>query len=106
MEMEIFGPMAFFHLYTMLKFLSHLTEFRSKARNVNGSMELNGNQSTTFKKELLQKATKGIVFNRFSPLKLNPEITVYMKPSRPIAKLVSWDKSDDEKCERLEIRCA
>lgn len=28
-----------------------------------------------------------------------------MKPSRPIAKLVKWDETDNENCYRMEIRC-
>lgn len=49
--------------------------------------------------------TKAAVVNKFTPLKVNSELTLYVKPSRPIAKLVNWDSTDDAKCYRLEIRC-
>ncbi|KAJ6641084.1 Serine protease nudel [Pseudolycoriella hygida] len=49
--------------------------------------------------------TKATVVNKFTPLRVNSELTLYVKPSRPIAKLVNWDRTDDAKCFRLEIKC-
>lgn len=49
--------------------------------------------------------TKAAVVNKFSPLRVHSELTLYVKPSRPIAKLVNWDKTDDARCYRLEIKC-
>ncbi|XP_037043608.1 serine protease nudel-like isoform X2 [Bradysia coprophila] len=63
-------------------------------------------RSTTESKSKYRfKPTKAAVVNKFAPLRVNSEFTLYVKPSRPIAKLVNWDKTDDAKCYRLEIRC-
>ncbi|KAM7355778.1 serine protease nudel isoform 2-T2 [Cochliomyia hominivorax] len=50
--------------------------------------------------------TKAVIANRFSPLHLNDEFTLFVKPSRPIAELVRWNTTDSEKCLRLEIKCS
>lgn len=50
-------------------------------------------------------ATKAIIFNPFSPLTINDNIILYLKPSRPLAALVNWDKTDEDNCFRLEIKC-
>ena len=52
-----------------------------------------------------QNATKSMTENKFAPIRLNEYFTVQMKVSQPIAKLVSWNKSDQQNCSRLEIRC-
>lgn len=49
--------------------------------------------------------TKAAVVNKFTPLRVNNELTLYVKPSRPIARLVNWDKTDDARCYRIEIKC-
>lgn len=51
-------------------------------------------------------STKAVIKNRFSPLLLNEELTLFVKPSRPIAELVHWNKTDSENCLRLEIKCS
>ncbi|XP_046808532.1 serine protease nudel [Lucilia cuprina] len=51
-------------------------------------------------------STKAIIKNKFSPLLLNEQLTLFVKPSRPIAELVRWNTTDSEKCLRLEIKCS
>ncbi|XP_055842461.1 serine protease nudel [Episyrphus balteatus] len=50
-------------------------------------------------------ATKAVVINKFSPLHLNEDLTLIMKPSRPIAQLVKWNQTDSSNCYRLEVKC-
>ncbi|XP_055910873.1 serine protease nudel [Eupeodes corollae] len=50
-------------------------------------------------------ATKAVVINKFSPLHLNEDLTLIMKPSRPIAQLVKWNQTDSKNCYRLEVKC-
>lgn len=52
-----------------------------------------------------QAPTKALVENKFSPLRVNSQLTLYVKPSRPIAVLEKWTTKDHEKCFRLEVRC-
>lgn len=49
--------------------------------------------------------TKAEIVNKFSPLKVHPELTLYIKPSRPIAKVKQWTKIDEDKCFRVEVLC-
>lgn len=51
-----------------------------------------------------RESTKAEIVSKFSAVRLN-DLTVFVKPSRPIARLVRWDKTDSEKCYRLEIKC-
>lgn len=51
-----------------------------------------------------RESTKAEIVSKFSAVRLN-SMTVFVKPSRPIARLVKWDKTDSEKCNRLEIKC-
>lgn len=62
-----------------------------------------GNESIAGK---YRDSTKAVVVSRFSPLHLNDELTLFLKPSRPIAELVRWNATDSSRCLRLEIRCA
>lgn len=50
-------------------------------------------------------ATKAVLYNKFSPVKLNKVFTVHMKSSKPLAKLVAWNKTDKIECHRLELHC-
>jgi hypothetical protein len=50
-------------------------------------------------------ATKVIAYAKFSPVKVNEGFTVHLKPSKPLAKLVSWDAADHAKCHRMELKC-
>ncbi|KAM8710459.1 hypothetical protein ACLKA7_017128 [Drosophila subpalustris] len=51
-------------------------------------------------------STKALIISKFSPLQLNERLTLFLKPSRPIAELVRWNSTDSSRCYRLEIRCA
>lgn len=51
-----------------------------------------------------RESTKAEIVSKFSAVRLD-NFTVFVKPSRPIARLVKWDKTDSEKCNRLEIKC-
>lgn len=50
-------------------------------------------------------ATKVIPFSKFSAVKINDGFTVHLRPSKPLAKLVSWDVSDHLNCHRMELKC-
>lgn len=50
-------------------------------------------------------ATKFVLYHKYSPVKLNDKFTTHLKPSQPLVKLLHWDKSDKEKCFKLEIQC-
>lgn len=50
-------------------------------------------------------STKVIAYTKFSPVKLNDGFTVHLRSSKPLAKLVQWDKNDHENCHRMEIKC-
>lgn len=51
------------------------------------------------------KAMKPILNSAYSNLMLNKNFNVLIKPSQRVAKLVEWEKTDEENCNRLEIRC-
>lgn len=51
-------------------------------------------------------ATKVIAYSKFSAVKINDGFTVHLRPSKPLAKLVSWDKSDHDNCHRMEVKCS
>ncbi|KAH8302029.1 hypothetical protein KR044_001962 [Drosophila immigrans] len=53
-----------------------------------------------------RESTKAQIVSKFSPLQLNERLTLFLKPSRPIAELVRWNSTDSSRCFRLEIRCA
>lgn len=50
-------------------------------------------------------ATKVAAFAKFAPVKVNEDFTVHLRPSRPLAQLVSWEEGDHEKCHRMELKC-
>lgn len=54
----------------------------------------------------LPPPTKAIIYNKFSTLQVNKDIKLYVKPSRPLARLVEWDKNDEKNCFRVEINCS
>lgn len=49
--------------------------------------------------------TKAEVINRLAPVRVHPELTVFMKPSRPIARPQQWVQTDEENCFRVEVFC-
>lgn len=51
-------------------------------------------------------ATKVIAYSKFSAVKINDGFTVHLRPSKPLAKLVSWEKSDHDNCHRMEVKCS
>ncbi|XP_017840080.1 serine protease nudel [Drosophila busckii] len=53
-----------------------------------------------------RESTKAVIISKFSPLQLNERLTLFLKPSRPIAELVKWNATDSSRCYRLEIHCA
>ncbi|XP_053955273.1 serine protease nudel isoform X2 [Anastrepha ludens] len=64
-----------------------------------------GNDDESPLMERYRSATKAVVVNKFSPLTLNDELTLFLKPSRPIAEVERWNATDSEMCFRLEIKC-
>ncbi|KAL1375702.1 hypothetical protein pipiens_017343 [Culex pipiens pipiens] len=54
---------------------------------------------------LRKAATKAVVLNKFSKVLINEKQSYFMKPSRPMFKLVNWDEHDEHNCDRLEINC-
>lgn len=53
-----------------------------------------------------RSSTKAVIKTKFSPLLLNEQLTLFIKPSRPIAELVRWNTTDSANCLRLEIKCS
>lgn len=53
----------------------------------------------------MNNATKIVTYTKFAPVKINEGFTIHLRPSKPLAKLVSWDESDQEKCHRMELKC-
>lgn len=51
------------------------------------------------------KAMKPMLNSAYSHLMLNKNFNILLKPSQRVAKLVEWEKTDEENCNRLEIRC-
>lgn len=49
--------------------------------------------------------TKAAVVNKFSSLRINEQVTLFVKPSRPIAQVQQWTEKDEEKCFRIEVLC-
>uniref|UniRef100_A0A182QV98 Uncharacterized protein n=1 Tax=Anopheles farauti TaxID=69004 RepID=A0A182QV98_9DIPT len=64
----------------------------------------NGTESSVDK--LRRAATKTIVQNKFSKVVINQNHTFYMKPSRPMFKVINWNHEDEQNCHRLEMLCA
>ncbi|XP_058836544.1 serine protease nudel [Topomyia yanbarensis] len=54
---------------------------------------------------LRKTATKAVVLNKFSKVVINDKQSFFMKPSRPMFRLVNWDEEDERACDRLEINC-
>lgn len=50
-------------------------------------------------------ATKVVPYSKFSPVKVNEGFEIHLKPNKPLAKLVLWDKSDHENCHQMELKC-
>lgn len=51
-------------------------------------------------------STKAQTINPFSAIRLSEGAAMFMKPSRPFARLENWDENDNELCYRLEIKCS
>ncbi|XP_004525699.1 serine protease nudel isoform X2 [Ceratitis capitata] len=64
-----------------------------------------GNDEESPLHERYRSATKAVVVSKFSPLNLNDDLTLFLKPSRPIAEVAQWNATDSDKCYRLEINC-
>ncbi|XP_058123209.1 serine protease nudel [Anopheles ziemanni] len=56
--------------------------------------------------KLRRAATKTVVQNKFSKVVINANHTFYMKPSRPMFKVINWNQEDQQNCHRLELLCA
>lgn len=65
---------------------------------------INENTTDVDENKQYRESTKAKIVSKFSSVKLN-NLTVFIKPSRPIARLVKWDEKDFKKCNRLEIKC-
>lgn len=65
------------------------------------SADLNITQESLYR----QAPTKAAIVNKFSPLRVNEEVTLFLKPSRPIAQVQQWTQKDEEKCFRVEVLC-
>ncbi|XP_037949020.1 serine protease nudel [Teleopsis dalmanni] len=80
------------------------------ANEVIDTNELPDQRGRTFGNDSLigkyRTATKAVIVSKFSPLYLNNDLTLFLKPSRPIAELVRWNATDSSNCYRLEIKCA
>lgn len=70
-----------------------------RSRNADGSIELNNGTYGS------GGPTKAELINRFASVRVNPELTLYMKPSRPIARPQQWVQTDEEHCFRVEVFC-
>ncbi|XP_075160655.1 serine protease nudel isoform X2 [Haematobia irritans] len=55
--------------------------------------------------DLYRPSTKAVIATKMSPLLLNDDLILFMKPSRPIAELERLSSSDSENCLRLEVKC-
>ncbi|XP_059216727.1 serine protease nudel [Stomoxys calcitrans] len=56
--------------------------------------------------DLYRPSTKAVIANKMSPLLLNDDLILFVKPSRPIAELERLNSSESEECLRLEIKCS
>lgn len=79
-----------------------------KVINFNNSTDSNSNNSDI--KEIpvkfqMHNATKVVAYTKFSAVKLNKGFTAHIRSGKPLAKLVTWDKSDHEECHRMELKC-
>lgn len=72
---------------------------------IKNSEERNKVNGTDDEKRSHGPPTKAIIYNKFSTLQVNKDIKLYVKPSRPLARLVEWDKNDEKNCFRVEINC-
>jgi hypothetical protein len=75
------------------------------SRIMNPEIKQNPKASETLVEFHSLNATKVVAVSKFSPVKVNDDFTVHIRPSRPFAKLVSWDVSDHENCFRMELKC-
>uniref|UniRef100_A0A182NKP3 Peptidase S1 domain-containing protein n=1 Tax=Anopheles dirus TaxID=7168 RepID=A0A182NKP3_9DIPT len=73
---------------------------------VEGSRLRTANETESSVDKLRRAATKTIVQNKFSKVVINQNHTFYMKPSRPMFKVINWNHDDEQNCHRLEMLCA
>ncbi|XP_053674751.1 serine protease nudel [Anopheles nili] len=73
---------------------------------VEGTRLRTANETESAVDKLRRAATKTIVQNKFSKVVINDNHTFYMKPSRPMFKLINWNDEDQQHCHRLELLCA
>jgi hypothetical protein len=50
-------------------------------------------------------ATKVVTYTKFAAVKINDAFTIHLRPSKPLAELVSWDENDHANCHRTELKC-
>ncbi|XP_055376731.1 serine protease nudel [Condylostylus longicornis] len=62
-------------------------------------------KKTNSKRIKYMEPSKHIIVNKFSPIHINRNLTLMMKPSRPIAQLIKWNDDDEKNCYRMEIKC-
>lgn len=86
-------------IYAQVRIVGTKTELAGKDWQTNNATEI---IPIPFK---VLNATKVIPFTKFSAVKLNDGFTVHLRPSKPLAKLVTWDENDLEKCHRMELKC-
>ncbi|XP_050073199.1 serine protease nudel [Anopheles maculipalpis] len=73
---------------------------------VEGARLRTANESESASDKLRRAATKTVVQNKFSKVIINQNHTFYMKPSRPMFKVINWNYEDEQNCHRLELLCA
>ncbi|XP_052894765.1 serine protease nudel [Anopheles moucheti] len=73
---------------------------------VEGARLRTANETESAVDKLRRTATKTIVQNKFSKVIINKNHTFYMKPSRPMFKVINWNYEDEQACHRLELLCA
>uniref|UniRef100_A0A182RTY0 Peptidase S1 domain-containing protein n=1 Tax=Anopheles funestus TaxID=62324 RepID=A0A182RTY0_ANOFN len=73
---------------------------------VEGARLRTANETESAVDKLRRTATKTIVQNKFSKVIINQNHTFYMKPSRPMFKVINWNYEDEQNCHRLELLCA
>uniref|UniRef100_A0A182MEN1 Peptidase S1 domain-containing protein n=1 Tax=Anopheles culicifacies TaxID=139723 RepID=A0A182MEN1_9DIPT len=73
---------------------------------VEGSRLRTANETESAVDKLRRSATKTVVQNKFSKVIINQNHTFYMKPSRPMFKVINWNYEDEQNCHRLELLCA
>jgi hypothetical protein len=77
----------------------------SKINEVDSKMPRNMTAEGTPIEFQMFNATKVVTYTKFAAVKINDAFTIHLRPSKPLAKLVSWDENDHENCHRMELKC-